>query len=309
MAPRFGLIAGFRALVLLLALWSGLGTVQADTIEVGGVERDYRLDTPPGQGPWPLVVVFHGGNDRANRIRRRMGWPALGRQEGFAVVYPTGLFGGWNDGRDNMARYSDETPPEDLAFFDALLDRLIAEGIADPAHVYVTGPSNGGMMSLRIACDRAHRIAAAAPLIANMTEALYPVCVPSEPVPVMVINGTDDALIPWDGGAIAGNEERGRAMSAAATMLFWSEANGCDDAFAQERLPDLDPDDSSVIDRLDWQGCEAPVVLLRVEGGGHRVPGDRILFGEALVDALLGVQNNDIETAPYLWRFFEAASP
>ncbi|MBT6204375.1 MAG: hypothetical protein HOI34_11835, partial [Rhodospirillaceae bacterium] len=50
--------------------------------------------------------------------------------------------------------------------------RLVADSTADPDRVFVTGPSNGGMMTLRLACDRAGRIAGIAPLIANTSEAL-----------------------------------------------------------------------------------------------------------------------------------------
>ncbi|MBT6509461.1 MAG: prolyl oligopeptidase family serine peptidase [Rhodospirillaceae bacterium] len=101
-----------------------------------------------------------------------MGWDELADAEGFAVVYPRGIENGWNDGRDNTARWGDEAPPDDVAFFDVLLDRLVADSTADPDRVFVTGPSNGGMMTLRLACDRAGRIAGIAPLIANTSEAL-----------------------------------------------------------------------------------------------------------------------------------------
>ncbi|MBT5433912.1 MAG: hypothetical protein P8Q36_18190 [Alphaproteobacteria bacterium] len=106
---------------------------------------------------------------------------------------------------------------------------------------------------------------------------------------------------------MANNEDRGRVMSTVATLFFWSNINGCRDDYTEQRLPDLEPDHSSVVDRLDLLDCEAPVVLLRVEGGGHRVPGDRILFGSGLVDALLGVQNDDIRAAEQIWTFFKNA--
>ena len=293
------------AMIVLLAT----SPLNAETIDVGELTCEYQLHTPPGTAPWPVVFVLHGGNDRANRIRRRMGWDDLADQEGFAVVYPIGINRGWNDGRANTVRYDPGEAPDDVAFFDALLDHLIAQGVADAEQVYVTGPSNGGMMTYRLMCDRADRIAGAAPLIANMTEVLYPVCAPSRPVPVMIINGTEDALIPWDGGVIADNEDRGRVMSTVASVFFWSAANRCAGTFTEQQLPDLAPDDSSIVFRLDWQDCGAPVVLMRVEGGGHRVPGDTIRFGEKLVEAFLGAQNNEIRTAPYIWNFFQSLTP
>ena len=165
-------------------------------------------------------MAFHGGNDKANRIRRRMGWADLCEQEGFAMVYPTVINRGWNDGRENSVRYDRGEAPDDVVFFDAPLDHLIDTSVAYPKRVFVTGPSNGVMMTYCLMCDRAERIMGAAPLIANMSEALYPVCAPSGPVPIMIINGTEDALIPWGGGLVADNEERGRVMSTVASVLF-----------------------------------------------------------------------------------------
>jgi len=167
-----------KVLLALLVILASTASAFAALIDIGDERRTYVLHTPPGEGPWPLVVVLHGGNDRENRIRRRMGWDDLADAAGFAVVLPKGIENGWNDGRDNAARWGDETPPDDVVFFDVLLDRLIADGIADPERVFVTGRSNGGMMTLRLACDRG-----IAPLIACLSEALYPVCLPPGPSP------------------------------------------------------------------------------------------------------------------------------
>ncbi len=60
----------FAAMVALLAT----NPLSAETIEIGDLSREYLLHTPSGSGPWPLVVVFHGGNGPRHRIRRRMGW-------------------------------------------------------------------------------------------------------------------------------------------------------------------------------------------------------------------------------------------
>ncbi len=101
--------------------------------------------------------------DRAIAFAAAWDGDDLADQEGFAVVYPIGVNRGWNDGRSNTVRYDAGKAPDDVAFFDALLDVLIEQAVADPSRIYVTGPSNGGMMTMRLMCDRSERIAGAAP--------------------------------------------------------------------------------------------------------------------------------------------------
>ena len=59
-----------------------------------GGTRQYLLRLPPGPPAdpkgWPLVVVFHGGGGDALNAERMTGFTALGRREGFAVLYPQG---------------------------------------------------------------------------------------------------------------------------------------------------------------------------------------------------------------------------
>ena len=71
-----------------------------------GGTRQYLLRLPPGPPAdpkgWPLVVVFHGGGGDALNVERMTRFTELGRQQGFAVLYPQGTsaagqrLGTWN---------------------------------------------------------------------------------------------------------------------------------------------------------------------------------------------------------------------
>ena len=94
-------------------------------------------------------------------------------------------------------------PPEgtdDIAFLSALIEKLIADGVADARRIYVTGLSNGGAMTMSMLCARANLFAAAAAVIMNLTDGLASSCRPARPVPILVMNGTDDPLVPFNGG-------------------------------------------------------------------------------------------------------------
>lgn len=284
--------------------WHGDMTVE-------GEERSYTVFIPDKvsqrREPAPTVFVLHGGFGSGDRVRRYLSLDRVAEREGFVVVYPDGMEGGWNDGRETMIRkrfHGD--PPDDVLFLTRLADSLIARRIADPQRIYVTGVSNGGMMTFRLACEASNVFAAFAPVIANMPEILVRDCEPERGVPILVINGTDDPLMPYDGGAIRFLGQRGGwVISTAETMAFWRRNNRCFERPETRSLPDRDRSDGSRV-VMDYNvRCDsgAPVILLSVEGGGHRVPGAARGRG-FLGRAILGRQNNDISAAEVIWRFF-----
>ena len=97
-------------------------------------------------------------------MQRTTGFGAVARREGFTVAYPDGTEytegqRAWNTGY-LLRRQVREA--DDVAFLDALMDRLVAEGAVDPKRVYLVGGSNGAMMTLVYATQRAERLAGAA---------------------------------------------------------------------------------------------------------------------------------------------------
>jgi len=92
---------------------------------------------------------------------------------------------------------------DDVGFVLAILD-LVAESVRfDPDRVFVTGASNGGMMTFRLALEANDRFTAAAAVIANLPDPSE--CRPLvDPIPMLIMNGTDDPLMPYEGGYVAG---------------------------------------------------------------------------------------------------------
>ena len=67
----------------------------------------------------------------------------------------------------------------------------------------MTGVSNGGGMSARMACDAADLLSAAAPVAGGYGS--LPDCHPSRPVAILEIHGTDDQVVPYAGKGAAGS--------------------------------------------------------------------------------------------------------
>jgi polyhydroxybutyrate depolymerase len=70
---------------------------------------------------------------------------------------------------------------------------------------------------MTLACTRADLFAAAASVIMNLTDESARACQPSRPVPMLMMNGTADPLIPYQGGRGARNRTSFRSTSTIAT--------------------------------------------------------------------------------------------
>lgn len=278
------------------------------TIKVGSLERSFWFVRPASvKGPAPVVFVLHGGNVADGRVTFRYGFQELGARDGVITVHPSGQGEGWNDGRDTpflLARGG----ADDVAFFRAMIDQLVSEGAADPGRIFVTGGSNGGMMTHRLVCELSDRLAGAAPFVAWMPTAVAPRCEPRRAIPILLMGGTADRLMPVSGGKVApmSRDDRGTVMSAEETFNFWRAKNRCGPQVQRQELPDTDPADGTRVAVSRAQGCAAPVELYLVDGGGHRLPGDAArTYRDQGMAALSGVSSQDIDGKSVIWDFFK----
>ncbi len=254
----------------------------------------------------PLVVVLHGGGvlgDPVPVIRRATRFDAKADREGAIVLYPEAVEQHWNDGR-GLSRYrSQRDNIDDVGFISALIDRVAAALPVDRRRVYLTGASNGAMMAYRLACERPSRFAAVAAVIGNLPASLS--CAPDTPVPMLIMNGTADPLMPWAGGDVHfGRQRLGRVRSAEETVARWVAIDGCRGVPSVEPLPDRAPRDGTRVVRTDYGRCAhgSEVVFYRVEGGGHTWPGGPQETGRLIV----GRTSRDIDATDAIWNFFVA---
>ena len=109
---------------------------------------------------------------------------------------------------------------------DALIDRLIADHGADPARIFMTGGSNGGMMTFVYAVTRPERLAAVAPVVASMFSFD---AMPRVPLPILIINGAKDEEVPLAGGMSGNALVRGAQATpfkpVREVVDFWVKAN------------------------------------------------------------------------------------
>jgi polyhydroxybutyrate depolymerase len=209
-----GVIRPGRAALLLAAVAVSAGNelvpgkAKTLTIGFGGLLRTCTVRMPSTdskeerEGKWPLVFVLHGGGGTSASVARLTGFSRIADSAGFIVAYPNAVNGHWNDGRGVRRFRSHRHGIDDVGFVRALIDKLVAECDADPSRVYATGISNGAMMCHRLGCELGERIAAIAPVAGGMPVLLAEACRPQVPVSVLAINGTQDRMVPYEGGGV-----------------------------------------------------------------------------------------------------------
>lgn len=204
----------------------------AVSFRVGAAERRAFVTNRPTDGSRrPAVIVLHGGMGSATDMRARSGFDPLARTEGFMAVYGEGTefndgMRAWNTGYLLRRQVRDA---DDVAYLDTLIDVLVADHGADPRRIFLTGGSNGGMMTFAYAVKRPERLAAAATVVASMFSFD---AAPDVPLPILIINGAQDEEVPLAGG-MSGNPLVRAAQSAPFkpvrdVVAFWVEANGSD---------------------------------------------------------------------------------
>ncbi|HEX6682337.1 MAG TPA: PHB depolymerase family esterase [Candidatus Limnocylindrales bacterium] len=245
------------------------------TLQWGGKDRTYRVHAPPGydgRTPLPLVVTMHFYPGTALQIVTTSGMSAKADKEGFLVLYPEGVTGGYNA----LVCCGSE---DDVGFIKALVERMVTVWKADPKRVYATGISNGGDMSIRLAVEAAGTFAAVAPVSGGIggraTDASYK---PTKPVSLITfIGGNDRYYSAFDTG-----------------LKSWRERLACNEPLpiATVVLP------NEITLEAFKCGDGSDLAIYRLPKMGHSWPGAK---AGGLSDPGAGIDATEI-----MWEFFKA---
>jgi polyhydroxybutyrate depolymerase len=281
-------------------------------------QRHFLLATPAQRTPGkhPLVILLHGHMGSGSQVLGRTRWPSpmqlwldIADREQLVLIAPDGVKGGddkpgWNDCRSDT---STNPKVDDVSFIGALVDKAVAQYDADPRRVYVMGMSNGGGMAYRLATEMAPRLAAFAVVSApSAAQSLCPT--PRQPLPALIVHGTDDPIVPYGGGALgkATRHQRGTSGGAEQAAAFWRQLDGVADTPAVMAFPHHDVSGPTSATRSVWgtDPARLQVEFIRVEHGGHAEPSSAYRMPRVYT-MLVGKQNGDFEVADEAWQFFK----
>lgn len=218
--------------------------------------------------------------------------------------YPGGGGGGGYPGGGQQQPQSQqpedrrEPAADDVAFFNQMLDQLGSKFSVDASRIYAAGLSEGGFMTLRLGCAISDRLAAVATVGAAMPKTM--ICVPSRPVPLVMISGTSDPVVPYGGGT-----EKNLSVATVSvedSAKAWAKIDRCAEKPEKSKLPASGKGGMEIkVDTYD--GCQqgAQVLLYSVKGAGNTWPGGEQYEAENAI----GKTSQDLNADETIWKFLE----
>ena len=222
---------------------------------VNNTNREYIIYVPEnftGTSSLPLLLSFHGLSSNMNFNYDYTNFSELAERENFIVVHPNGIDNRWTVSATNNP---------DIDFIEALLDQLEHDYNIASNIIYSTGMSNGGNFSFTLACGLNDRIAAIASVTGLMLQMAIGDCIPSRPLAVLHIHGTEDLIANY--AFVQGG------------LDFWTDHNNTNDFPIISDIPNIDSGDGSTVKRFEYLNGNSNVEVqhLKITGGGHEWPG------------------------------------
>ncbi len=269
-------------LLMITSLLSGCVTDE-DSIIYDGRIRFYLLHLPKSYNPstpTPLVIALHGGGGNAHHMEEKTGFSLLADEERFIVVYPEGTGRlkhrglTWNAGY--CCGYALENNVDDVGFIETLIKKLESEYNIDPNRIYVTGHSNGAMLTYRVGAELSNIVAAIAPVAGSIggyatnDSPLWVIPEPKYPVSVVAIHGLLDAHVPYYGGHGSNATGSRIDLSVNESISFWVQHDDCDSTPIREVYGNI------VKETYSNGSNNTEVALYTILDGDHRWPGSYI---------------------------------
>lgn len=226
-------------------------------VAVGTATRRAIIKVPDGAAaPLPAVVLVHGFAARADEFVRSSGILEQAAAADVVVIAPQGQ--GDPSGWDVLVGFH-----ADDAFVTELLDRLAASGCVDPRRIAMGGHSAGSAFAAFYGCAHPDRFTG---LVLN-AGLPPPLC--SKGTPNLVItHGTDDPVVPFDGGNQAVGAATIELGSIPDSAAAWAAQAGCG------KPATLTDSGVETVSWTRWSGCRGgtAVSLAAIDGWGHAWP-------------------------------------
>ena len=280
-------------------------------LEHDGYQRQYEIFVPSdysSSNKYPLVLIFHGGGGTAKGLVRgtRGRFNQLAEKNKFIAIYPNGYKKSWNDGARDTLAPARKLNIDDVGFIDKLITKLENQINIDSHKIYACGISNGGFMVQRLAYELSEKIKGIGVVAANLSVVQSQKKFPENQVSVIFINGTQDPLVPYEGGEVTVfKQKRGKVLSVDKSIKTWKEINNCTKKVSEIHFPDINLSDDCTAVKAEWQNPENPnikVTAIKVNGGGHTWPGTK----QYLPKRWVGKLNRDFNGCDEIWKFFQS---
>jgi polyhydroxybutyrate depolymerase len=263
-----------KILLLALLLMSNFNAHSAEgkskiyDLTVGKLNRSYQVYEPADlKKSAAVMLVLHGGTGSASHSMQTMGFQPIADKEKFLVVFANGtstILGAdrrvWNAGLCCAAAVRKNI--DDVGFIKKMLVELQTNYSVDPKRIYVTGMSNGAMMTYRLICELQNTFAAAIPVAGSLT---VDDCQHGTETAILHIHGLKDSSVPYAGGVGEGLA-RIKYRPLQETIDLFAKMKKCSSPTSTTK--------TNGDETLDYNcGSNPPVRLMKIKNLTHAWPG------------------------------------
>ncbi len=270
-------------------LWQGKALqaqVIKDSFLIEKHPRFFHFVQPkPNQKNSSLLFVLHGsGGNGQQMMLPAKNLQAKAAAENVLIVYPDGYQNFWNECRKKAQSQANILDINEQAFFDSMISYFQRKYKVDTKSVYAVGFSGGGHMAYKLAMTMPQKISGIAVVVANLPDTNNLDCGEmKKPLPVLIVNGTEDEVNPYNGGEMkVNNLSYGNVRSTDRSFMYWATLAGYKGQPQKTAWPDKNSADNQFIDQFAFRAKDKPeVMLLKVVGGTHNFPKGMDVFEEA----------------------------
>lgn len=291
-----------RFFLLLALIWPGALAASEVRFQLEGYERRFQVFAPDDpQGEMPLVLVLHGVFQTDARMidTTRGKWEEFAKANNFVAVFPNAVNMVWDIGQ-GAGTFEPMPRRDDIAYLDQVIALTSERYQIDRNRVFMVGFSLGAQMSFAYTCQRGG-IRGIATVSMPLPKALLDDCARTPAVPLLSIHGTNDPVIPAEGGDLPMEGDTVLSLiSQQETIDIFAGKAGCT---GPGELKSYDRrDDATKANFNRWSGCSVPIWTMSIEGLGHKWPGG----GPDLPVSVLGRGTEEVEGTAFVWSFFSA---
>ena len=155
--------------------------------------REYELLVPEGQGPFPVIIGLHGGSGVISHFDEKTGLGDAGVSRGYVVLIPQGINGAWSVGGHTTTAAAANAA--DIKFLFDIVDDASKQVPINSNALFLVGHSNGAGFAYSLAAQYPERVTGVGIYAGSLGGN-----VPTGPVNVLHIHGTNDTNVQYDGG-------------------------------------------------------------------------------------------------------------
>ncbi len=258
-----------------------------------GFNRTYETYFPENKKIQYLLVALHGRAGTGKEFFIKSEMYSIADREGILLIFPDGENKSWTDGRKLS---TDNENLDDKGFILALTKKYQTEFFIPKENLILIGYSNGGYMTEKIAFESNifnTYITFVSTISLNLSKQQ-----PKFPQNIMLVNGTEDPIVPYSGGEVLGG--KGKILSVEESISIWKKRNLCTN---EEIVKPKDKFDDGVnVFEIIYKNCKTKksLKLIRLDGAGHGYPGkleNEIKFGRF---------TEEISANEEIWKFFKS---